>query len=82
MNEWLNKTPEALPNTTSPLLLHINNTEVETNSNLNTPLKSAGNESGPKGSAKKRWLRQAINEDKCESPQGMFKSIIISNFNM
>lgn len=69
MNEWLNKTPDAVQISSSPLSLHINSTEVETNSSFSAPLKNLAHESGPKGSAKKRWLRQAISEDKCDSPQ-------------
>ncbi|XP_044755691.1 uncharacterized protein LOC123314454 isoform X2 [Coccinella septempunctata] len=70
MNEWLNKTPEAVQTaTSSPLSLHIQNAEAEMNANFNAPSKIVASESAPKGSAKKRWLRQAISEDKCDSPQ-------------
>ncbi|KAK9877038.1 hypothetical protein WA026_016065 [Henosepilachna vigintioctopunctata] len=72
MNEWLNKTPDSLPPISSPLSPHINNTELDTSTGFYTPTKntpSVGNniinETGPR----KRWLRQAISEDKCDSPQ-------------
>ncbi|KAL3268938.1 hypothetical protein HHI36_008025 [Cryptolaemus montrouzieri] len=75
MNEWLNKTPDSLQTTSSPLSPHIN-TELDTNTGFYTPTKNVNNtinnvsnETGPRGSAKKRWLRQAISEDKCDSPQ-------------
>ncbi|KAG5888094.1 hypothetical protein JTB14_021895 [Gonioctena quinquepunctata] len=76
MNEWLNKMPEPVQTASamspSSLTPQLGNIE-EMSSNVYTPMKSVSVPSDlnlhPRGSAKKRWLRQAISEDhSCDSP--------------
>lgn len=72
MNEWLNKTPEPSLNTLSPLSPHIQTSEYDSLMGFYGNTKNFSNlineqqqsQTEPKGSAKKRWLRQAISEDK------------------
>lgn len=84
MNEWLNKVPEqsvhsASSISPSSLTPHINiNTDYDSNVGLYasgkslaafTPLTTfCDSNLQPRASAKKRWLRQAIREDQCDSP--------------
>lgn len=84
MNEWLNKVPDPVqpassisPNSLTP---HVSsNSDLEINNFYTTPTKNlvalaqaaayCDISLQPRGSAKKRWLRQAISEDhSCDSP--------------
>lgn len=84
MNEWLNKVPDPVqpassisPNSLTP---HVSSsTDLDMNSFYSTPSKNLAALAQaaafcdvslqPRGSAKKRWLRQAISEDhSCDSP--------------
>lgn len=84
MNEWLNKGPDQAVHSVSSispssLTPHINtNNDYDSNVGLYTPVKSlvalnplttfCDTNLQPRASAKKRWLRQAIREDQCDSP--------------
>jgi histone-lysine N-methyltransferase MLL5 len=85
MNEWLNKVPEPVHSASSispsSLTPHINtSTDYDSNVGFYTPGKSlvalaqvasfCDTNVQPRGNAKKRWLRQAISEDQCDSPSG------------
>ncbi|XP_064211285.1 uncharacterized protein upSET isoform X2 [Tribolium castaneum] len=93
MNEWLNKVPEPVHSASSispsSLTPHINTgTDYESNVGFYNPGKSlvalaqvasfCDTNVQPRGSAKKRWLRQAISEDQCDSPSGRPESPPIS----
>lgn len=84
MNEWLNKVPDPVqpassisPNSLTP---HVSNSsDLEMSNFYSTPTKNLAALAQaaaycdvnlhPRGSAKKRWLRQAISEDhSCDSP--------------
>ncbi|XP_022918651.1 myb-like protein X isoform X2 [Onthophagus taurus] len=80
MNEWLNKGTEQPPTVISPSL-SITPTEsvYDTATGFYTPTKNlvalaqaattfCDNDTQPRVNAKKRWLRQAISEDQCDSP--------------
>lgn len=84
MNEWLNKVPDPIHSASSispsSLTPHMgNSSEYDTNSGFYSPAKNLStlaqavnycdSNVQPRGSAKKRWLRQAISEDhSCDSP--------------
>ena len=83
MNEWLNKGTDLVQSASSispsSLTAHIAQTEslYDTSTGFFTPSKNlvsiaqAATYCDPTqshGSAKKRWLRQAISEDRCDSP--------------
>lgn len=82
MNEWLNKTDMQSASAISPSSLtphlHNSNDYDGAASGYYMPSKSLSSLSHggsfcdssvqPRGSAKKRWLRQAISEDQCDSP--------------
>lgn len=86
MNEWLNKVPDPVqpassisPNSLTPHM--SNSSDIEMNNFYTTPTKNLAALARaaaycdiniqPRGSAKKRWLRQAISEDhSCDSPSG------------
>lgn len=81
MNEWLNKTDIQSASAISPSSLtpHMHNSNEYDGAagyytpakNLNTLAQAANfcdSSLQPRGSAKKRWLRQAISEDQCDSP--------------
>jgi adenosine/AMP kinase len=93
MNEWLNKVPEPVHSASSispsSLTPHINtSTDYDSNVGFYTPGKSlvalaqvasfCDTNVQPRGNAKKRWLRQAISEDQCDSPSGRPESPPIS----
>nr|CAI5865072.1 unnamed protein product [Callosobruchus analis] len=91
MNEWLNKTPEPVQSASSispsSLVPHINNNPDDA-TGFYTPNKNLAAlahaatfcDSAPtRGSAKKRWLRQAISEDHCDSPSSRPDSPPISD---
>lgn len=84
MNEWLNKGTDVVQSASSispsSLTAHITPTEniaYDTNTGFYTPSKNLValaqaatycDSSQSRGNAKKRWLRQAISEDQCDSP--------------
>ncbi|KRT80386.1 hypothetical protein AMK59_7379, partial [Oryctes borbonicus] len=82
MNEWLNKGTDIVQSASSispsSLTAHITPTDnIVYDSGFYTPSKNLValaqaatycNSSQPRGNAKKRWLRQAISEDQCDSP--------------
>ncbi|CAG9822140.1 unnamed protein product [Phaedon cochleariae] len=78
MNEWLNKVPEPVQAASSTSPSFVSPVVGGTEDGACTPTKSAGltqtpascgADVQPRGSAKKRWLRQAISEDhSCERP--------------
>nr|CAH7745442.1 unnamed protein product [Callosobruchus chinensis] len=91
MNEWLNKTPEPIQSASSispsSLVPHINNNPDDA-TGFYTPNKNLAAlahaatfcDSAPtRGSAKKRWLRQAISEDHGDSPSSRPDSPPISD---
>ncbi|CAH1976738.1 unnamed protein product [Acanthoscelides obtectus] len=91
MNEWLNKTPEPVQSASSispsSLMPHINNNSDDAtgfytpNKNLAALAQAATycDNTPTRGSAKKRWLRQAISEDHCDSPSSRPDSPPISD---
>ncbi|KAI4460800.1 upset isoform a [Holotrichia oblita] len=82
MNEWLNKGTDIVQSASSispsSLTAHITPTEnIVYDSGFYTPSKNLValaqaatycDSAQPRGNAKKRWLRQAISEDQCDSP--------------
>ncbi|XP_018575451.1 uncharacterized protein LOC108914194 isoform X2 [Anoplophora glabripennis] len=95
MNEWLNKVPEPIHSASSispsSLTPHLSNSsEFDANSGFYSPAKNlttlaqavnyCDSNVQPRGSAKKRWLRQAISEDhSCDSPSSRPDSPPISD---
>ncbi|XP_057663470.1 uncharacterized protein LOC130898292 isoform X1 [Diorhabda carinulata] len=88
MNEWLNKVPEPVQTASaiSPTSLasQANSIDVESASGVYGTSKNlisfCDNNIQPRGSAKKRWLRQAISEDhSCDSASGRPDSPPISD---
>ncbi|XP_072385367.1 uncharacterized protein upSET isoform X3 [Diabrotica undecimpunctata] len=88
MNEWLNKVPEPVQTASaiSPnsLVSPTNNMDVDSSSGIYAASKNLMSfceaNIQPRGSAKKRWLRQAIREDhSCDSGSGRPDSPPISD---
>lgn len=85
MNEWLNKGTDIVqsassisPSSLTPHITPISDYDSNSNAGFYAPSKNLVAlaqaatycDTPSKGNAKKRWLRQAISEDQCDSPCG------------